>query len=440
MVELCRRAGAGLLVARDEAAAALEPHLASHGIRVLPHSALAIRGPFVAELPGAQDPAFVQFSSGTTGRPRGAVLTTAAIEAQLERLAEAIELSSEDRGSMWLPLSHDMGLFGGLMLAWTHSLPFALSHPEQFLRAPRSWLEECREFGATVTAGPSFALDVACRAHTTGPPPRDLRLRACIVGGERVRMQTMSRAGSLLEQGGASARALTPAYGLAEATLAVTVSDLDEPPRALSVEASGLADARVVPAATPGAPQIACVGRPLRDVELDIDGGEIGEIVVRSPSQASGYVGDASATRARFSPQGVRTGDVGFLRHGELYVVGREDDLLIIGGRNLHAGVVESQLREHPAISGRACTVVDVADAHSSRLVAYVEPTPARHDWDLLTSTLRALARRSAGIQIREWVYLDVGSTPKTPSGKVNRFRMRQSGVVDGVRASRTVG
>ena len=375
--------------------------------------------------------AFVQFSSGTTGTPLGAALTARAIGAQLVALADAVALDPEtDRVSAWLPLSHDMGLFGCLLLSWYTGARLLLGTPQRFLASPPTWLEDCAEFDATLSAIQPSALRLAVRAaQTKTAGGRASRLRACLVGGERIPAGALDEAADLLVSRGASAAALTPAYGLAEATLAVSVASIEEPPRALPVDGTAVWDGQVVEARDgERTVRVVSCGRPLGNVSVEIEGaGPVGQILVRSPSLASGYLDDPLATAAAFSDGALATGDVGFIRDGELYPLGRSDDVLNVAGRRINVLEIEEELSCHPALRAGCCAIVDVADDARVRLIAVAElAAPGGADLRALAQELRREALATGGLPLDECVFVERGRLPKTASGKVQRFRARQ--------------
>lgn len=377
------------------------------------------------------DIAFVQFSSGSTQEPRGCALSGLAIMRQLDILAEGLQLDPvHDEGMSWLPLSHDMGFFGCLMLSFVKGMRLAVGTPQRFLRSPRTWWGDCADLGATITAAPNFALDLAARA-ARGGAPRPCPMRKCVIGGERVEPRTLEEAVAALGPWGLSAEALLPAYGLAEAVLAVTMTPLAEAPRVLTVHASALRDRRLVPVADGAGrgvevTRLVSAGRCLRGVDLKIAGeAGVGEICLRSPSLASGYIDDPEATQARFADGWLQTRDVGFVHDGMLYVHGRLDDMLNVGGRNVWARDVEAEISRQAPVRPGSCVLVDLVVGDGTSLVLVVEPKPGGSP-DEIASVGRRVALEMAGVRLDQCVVLARGALPKTPSGKVQRYRCRE--------------
>lgn len=379
--------------------------------------------PVPTEPPGPDDIAFIQYSSGSTAEPKGCLITTRAIESQLELLRDWLSLASRERGAMWLPFSHDMGFFGGLLLFWSNGLSGVVSAPERFIASPKTWLGDCASFQATLTVCPDFALQIAAR-HPPQPTER-LRVRACLVGGERIHWDHLAAMRDLLTELGAAATALTPAYGLAEATLAVTLGRPDEEAKAKFVCMRRLLDGAVVGAGPdePGTVAVVSVGHSLPNIEVTISGSEpVGEILVRSPSLAQGYVADGARTNATFADRHLRTGDIGFMEDGELYVIGRADDQLSVAGRNVLAREVEAKIAGVPGLRDGSCVLID---AYHEIVCACELEGSVPQDLGSVADELARRIRSVGGIAIAECVFFHRGRLPKTPSGKVQRFRCR---------------
>jgi fatty-acyl-CoA synthase len=375
--------------------------------------------------PGDGDVCFVQFSSGATADPKGCTLTPAAISRQLSALGEALALSSRDRFASWLPLSHDMGFFGTFMLPWWHGLDTLVSTPSRFVSSPRSWLDDCARFGATITAAPNFALDVAARAARKHAPSRRLSLRALVVGAEPIRWQSLVAVDAVLARHGLPLDRLTPAYGLAEATLAVTMAGVDAPPQSVSVHGGALRshELQLVADGDPDAERCVALGTPVHGASVRIEGGDVGEVLVESSSVADGYFRAPELTAERFVDGIVRTGDTGFIRNGELHVVGRADDVLVVRGRNVWARAVEVAIEERLGLSPGRAAVVTVGGSKTPRLVALVEYSPdaAR----AVATEIDATAVSRSGVGIDECLFLAPRAMPRSASGKLQRTRAR---------------
>jgi fatty-acyl-CoA synthase len=424
---MCKHLGADVLLVEERFLRVMPAGL-DLGVKVVSYGSL-LNSTEMADItpPALDEVLFIQFSSGTTGNPRGAQLTGSAIEAQLIRLAHALEIDSErDIGCMWLPLSHDMGLFGGALLAWYIGMRAVKSTPERFLQAPRSWFDDCAQFGATITAGPPSALAIASHAEAARSSGGPLRLRVCLVGAEMVDWPVLERAAEVFAPRGLKLSTFTTAYGLAEATLAVTVGELDRAPVFVDVDADALTlgTMHLLDPSDPRARRLVSAGTPLKDTEVSIDR-NTSEIVIRSRSVACGYFDNAEETRAHFSDGAFRTSDLGFLHEDHLYVSGRSDDLLILHGRNVFANELEARVGAVPGIRDGNCAFVQQFGngRHQVSLVAEADESV---DVATLASQLCQLTMKEEGVRVNECVFLPRGSFPMTPSGKVQRHRCLQ--------------
>ncbi len=420
-----------LLLAEENYAGLLREH-SPEDVDVASFESLDAPGPAPDDPPGGNDLAFVQYSSGSTSSPRGCVLTARAIEAQLDRLADAIDLDPErDWGVSWLPLSHDMGFFGTLMLDWAKGLSGAITPPERFLRSPGTWFEDCARTQATMTVAPNFALGLAARAAEVKPPD-PFPMRNCILGGERIEPSTLQTALEVLGPSGLESTALAPAYGMAEAVLAVAVTPAGKAPRLLTVDSDALAERQVKPVDDPGSPSqpvqtLVSSGRPLPGVDVQTDGdSQQGEILVRTPSLASGYAGDPQTTAEHFVDGELQTRDLGFVHDGEVYVQGRLDDILVVGGRNVSALDLEAGACSSAPVRPGCCAVVDVARDGKVELVALAEAAEDAPEAERTAAAIREAAMSAGGVRVDECIILPRGTLPKTPSGKIQRFRCRE--------------
>jgi fatty-acyl-CoA synthase len=377
--------------------------------------------------PDDDELAFVQFSSGSTSAPKGCMLTPRAIAAQLDLVMHMLDARpGAETAVSWLPLSHDMGVFGCLLTPWANDFELYLSTPERFAFAPRTWFADLAEFGGTMTAGTNTALYLATRAYAGRTRLRgNLNVRSCIIGAERVESDTLRFTTDTFAPYGFTPTALMPAYGLAEATLAVTATPADAAPRELSVDAIALADGelREVDPGGESATRVVSSGVPCRGVALSgMDGSSLGEIGVQSPSLATGYFGDDTLTAARFAGGTLLTGDLGFVRDGWLYPVGRADDVISVAGRKVYAREIETAVDTLDGVRRGCSTLV----AAGRRLTLFVELKRGLADYRPLAEEAASVAMAKAAVALDECVFLRHNSLPKTPSGKIQRHRCRQ--------------
>jgi acyl-CoA synthetase (AMP-forming)/AMP-acid ligase II len=412
VLDIARTAGVGLLVLPDRLA-----DLEMAG---------AARTASFAECGGhprradVADPGeFVQFSSGSTGRPKGARLGSAAIAANV--LAMIDHLAPHNRGAVafsWLPLSHDMGLIGTCLTILASMGPpwrsrrLVLMPPERMVARPSRWLQACSELGATVTCAPNFALDLVLAHARTVAATIDLRpLRVLIVGAEPIAAGTLRRFGRTLAPLGFDELALCPAYGMAEASLAVTMVPPCERWRAT--------------AGGPGEPEVVSCGVPLRGLEVRAPIGRdaAGPIAVRGASLLSGYLGHAASP---LDGDGwFATSDLGFLSGGALHVVGRADDVLVVAGRKLPPEPLEETAARHEAVRPGGCAAIpDGCGGYV--VVAERRRSSARADLREACRWIRRELSVRRGVAPTAVVIVSPGSLPRTPSGKLQRRRLGQ--------------
>ena len=360
----------------------------------------------------------VQFSSGSTGRPRGVRLGARAVAANVTATLD--RLADQGEGMVacsWLPLSHDMGLIGMcLTVLVSMGVPWggrrlALMPPEEFVRRPARWLEACSELGATLTCTPNFGLDLLLRHARLLPAGTDLRpLGVVIVGSEPVRPSTLREFARAMAPVGFDETALCPAYGMAEATLAITMVAPAERWRALAVPGDAVLEV------------VSC-GGPLRGVEVrapDVAAGA-GPIAIRGATLLGGYLGEeGQALRDGW----LETSDVGFLCGGELFVLGRADDVIIVAGRKLYPEALELTVEAHPALRAGNCAAIPDEVGGFVVVAERSRAEPPADLADVCRWVRRELATRH-GVAPAAVTIVSPGTLPKTPSGKLQRRRLR---------------
>jgi acyl-CoA synthetase (AMP-forming)/AMP-acid ligase II len=380
--------------------------------------------------PGRDETVFIQYSSGTTSTPKGCMLSARAIGAQIDLSTAMLKAGhGVETVASWLPLSHDMGLFGCLVPSLAYGADLLLSSPERFLSNPRSWFGDCADGGATITAGPDSALRLAARmTERGGLPSHRLNLAHVVIGAEPIHPKTLDAAVAAYGPVGLKPSTFMCAYGMAEATLAVTAIGAEEEPRAVHVDGGALSEGRIeiVEADIVGATPVVSVGRAQKGVSVFVaERNRASEVRVRSTSLASGYHQDPELTASRFVEGELLTGDLGFMWDGDLYVVSRLDDMIPVNGRNVYATEMEIAIASLEKIRSGCCTVVDVPGEGRTRLVALAELTDESCDFERVSVEMSRLATRSAGVRLDECIFLARGGLPKTPSGKSQRYRSR---------------
>ncbi|WP_051767848.1 non-ribosomal peptide synthetase [Amycolatopsis vancoresmycina] len=425
----------------DPARALLEPVLREAGV---PAAWLATdTAPAAGARPGvrhnADRIAFLQYTSGSTGQPKGVVITHANLLHNSAFIRDRFGHTAESRGVIWLPPYHDMGLIGGILQPVFAGFPVTLMSPLSFLREPARWLRAVSDHRATTSGGPNFAYDLAVRKTT--PEQREAmdlsRWTVAFTGAEQVRPATLEAFADAFAVAGFRRRAYFPCYGLAEATLMVTGVRFDEDPEVTAFSAGALATGRAQPA-TGGGParQLVSCGTPPSDGGVAIidpasgapaADGTIGEITVSGPSVAAGYWGGRDD--GVFADGRVRTGDLGFRHGGALYVTGRHKDLIVVRGRNIAPDDVElTAAAAHPALRPGcgAAIAVELGGEEALAVVHEVQgpkPVPLTG----IADAVRTAVLAEHGVAVRRIVLLGKGGLPKTSSGKVRRAECRRA-------------
>ncbi|MBI3824588.1 MAG: fatty acyl-AMP ligase [Candidatus Rokubacteria bacterium] len=382
-----------------------------------------VTGPAVVHEARPEDLALAQFSSGTTVEPKPVALTHANVLANVSAIRDVLleaGADSVEHGVSWLPLYHDMGLIGTVFLALCHPASLTLIPPELFVARPALWLRALSRTRATVSAAPNFAYAL-CTERIRDEEMEGVDLggwRLALNGAEPVSATTLRAFVGRFARWGLRPEALTPVYGLAEATLAVTFSDWRTPFRATRFDRDALADGRAVPAAN--GTELVSVGQAVPGVELDAPIGTVGPIRVKGPSITPGYLHQPELTRAAIADGWLDTGDLGFLHEGELYVCGRTKDVVILRGRNYAPHDIEQAIEAMPGVrAGGVAAVSHVPqDDETERLIVFVEAQGAEPD---LATRCREAVLAAMGLDPALVVVLVPGTLPRTSSGKIRR-------------------
>ncbi len=431
-----------------QAVAAARPPLGCHRVSTLRKAGEA---PFEASVePGAL--AVVQFSSGSTVDPKPVALSHANVMAQVETIRALMPVREGVRplGVSWLPLYHDMGLIGCLVNAVAYPGPLVLLRPEQFLARPALWLRALSRHRGTLSAAPNFAYAMCVRRiRAEELEGVDLSSWALALNGaESISSDVARRFVERFGPYGFDAGALVPAYGLAEASLAVTFAPSRETLRTLSIDARALAAEGQV---RPGERTLVSVGRPVPGAEVEVRGdagevvpaGTVGRIYVRGPSVMVGYLGQPEATRAVLVDGWLDTGDLGFVADGELVVCGRAKDIIILRGANHVPQEFEEALDGLEGVRAGCAVALGAIPpgAEGEVLVLLVElgPGPPAD----LADRIRTRVLERTGIRPHRVELLLPGTLPRTSSGKLRRreaLRRWQTGTLTPPRKVRWLG
>jgi acyl-CoA synthetase (AMP-forming)/AMP-acid ligase II len=391
------------------------------------------------------DLALLQFTSGSSGPARGVRVPFAALEANVGAIRRWLAMGDGDATASWLPVHHDLGLVGCLLTPVVDGGDLWLLRTGDFIRRPLRYLECFGRRGATLTAMPAFGVEhVVRRVRPADLEGLDLSgWRAAIVGAERLDAAMLDRFHELLAPHGLRREVLLPAYGLAEATLAVTGLPLDEGWRAVAVDPETLAVGRPMrPAAADASVRLVGCGRPLAGTSVavvDDEGralpdGQVGVVVVSGPQVAAGYAGDAGAhSLTAFTPEGLWTGDAGTIVDGQLYVAGRLGDSTKVRAGTLFAEELELLVAGSGIPSHRVAVALG---SHGGVPTAVALLERPRDGW---TELVRDLLRRRCETGEVVVVPVDAGGIARTSSGKPRRRQIWQA-FVDGRLAPQQVG
>jgi amino acid adenylation domain-containing protein len=393
----------------------------------------------VREVSVPSEVAFLQFSSGSTGAPRGVELTHANVLACLDQATTAAAMSADDVVLSWMPYFHDMGLIG------THLMPLAARSrqvkmgPLAFAKRPVTWFQLADRHRATVLSAANFALALtARRVPDEALAELDLsNVRLVGVGAEPISPAVWREFARRTALAGLDPRALQPVYGLAEATLGVTCPPLGEIAVPVRIDRAALSAGRADDAA-PGADvtELMDVGHPVPGLAVRIvdDTGavaadrRVGHIEVRGPNVARRYHGAPEASAATFVDGWLRTGDLGFLRDGRLCVTGRHKDVVFVNGRTFHASDLEDVAAATPGLPAGLVAVVGSTDPGygGERVAVFVQWTRRRDAAaDEVLDRVATRVRTALGHDDVRVLPLPRGGFPRTTSGKLRRAELR---------------
>ena len=411
--------------------------------------AQALKGDPQAWVPPAtsdESIAYLQYTSGSTSQPRGVQVTHRNLIEYCRHWMAPDVLCSEDVVVTWLPLFHDFGLVQGVLQPLQAGACIVLMPPMAFLQRPARWLQAISRYDGTVSCAPDFAYALTADADV---PQLDLSSWA-IAGNaaEPVRAETLDKFMRRFSSYGFRAEAMNPSYGLAEATLGVTFHPRVARAQTLQVDTVALLQGRLQPVQTASqSRRLVSCGRPWGDTRVVIvdpvhctpcADGTVGEIWVQGSIVTAGYQGQAEVTEAVFGARlhdgegpFLRTGDLGALHGGELYVTGRLKDLIIIRGQNHYPQDIEQTVAAaHPDLQGGrgAAFGVDTDDGEALVVVQEVQRS-ARHrlDGEGVTRAVRTAVAEAHGLQPRAVVLVQQASAPVTSSGKIQRRACREA-------------
>jgi 1-acyl-sn-glycerol-3-phosphate acyltransferase len=390
----------------------------------------------------AEDIALLQYTSGSTGAPKGVILTHANLLANIRAVGEAIDVRYEDIFVSWLPLYHDMGLIGAWLGSLYHAVMLVIMSPLAFLGRPQRWLWAIHRYRGTLSAAPNFAYEL-CLRRISRQELEGLDLsswRIAFNGAEAVSPNTVQRFGERFAPYGLRPESIYPVYGLAECSVGLTFPSLGQGPRIDRIQRdafmhSGLA--RPAEGQDPHPLRFVACGRPLPGHELrivDPTGRELpermeGRLQFRGPSATSGYYQNMDATRRLFDKDWLDSGDRAYVAAGEVYITGRSKDIIIRGGRNIYPHEVEEAVGKVDGIRKGCVVVFGSPDpiTGTERLIVVAE---TREQAPMGVETLRAkintITTDLTEVPPDEIVLTPPHAVLKTSSGKVRRAATRE--------------
>ena len=403
----------------------------------------------------AEDIALLQYTSGSTSKPKGVIITHQNILSNSAIIQEYFGHDKESRGLIWLPPYHDMGLMGGIIQPLFVGFPVVLMSPLHFIQRPLRWLKAISTYRATTSGGPNFSYDL-CVSHISEESCRELDLsswRVAFNGGEKVRQQTIEAFSEKFKVRGFKKQHFLICYGLAEATLMVSGNRHDTPPRVLYLDKKGLLDNKVIitDKHSPDSQPIVSSGTVSSGFNVKIvhpdreslcGHAEIGKILLAGGSSSSGYWGEDRQHKHENKPAFIDTGDLGFLYEDHLYITGRDKEMIVIRGQNYYPTDIEEIVGNcHPGIRENGCAAIMHSVDGREHLVLFIEIS--RHalnqNYSGILQKVRQAVSDGFGLKPSDIVPVGPYQIPRTSSGKIKRYvckqmyeqRTLQSGVKD---------
>lgn len=425
--------GARLLVTSEALRPLIVEHLAGDASRVVLEREVREAPGFTGADPepvSLDDLAFLQFTSGSTSRPKGVMVTHKNLSVNSHAIMfDGLKSTPADKGVSWLPLYHDMGLIG-FVIAPLYALVQVMFLPTMaFIRRPSLWLDAIHRFRGTITFAPNFAYALATRAVTEGQSKSwDLSsMRALGCGAEPIQADVLRGFLDRFARQGLKPESILPCYGMAEATLAITFADIDAKLITDRVDLDSMRAGKAKPANGAAALELVACGKAFPGHEIAVvapDGRhlgerEVGEVWLRGPSVTAGYFGNPEATEETFGGGWLRTGDLGYVAEGQLYICGRAKDLIILNGKNYYPQDVERIVSRVDGVRDGQCVAFSRLDAGGGEIGVVV--AESRKNTAGIAANIISAVRAELGLTISEVHFIKRGTLPKTSSGKVRR-------------------
>jgi acyl-CoA synthetase (AMP-forming)/AMP-acid ligase II len=390
----------------------------------------------------ADDIAFIQFSSGSTSTPKGVLLTHRNLLTNIRAMIEGAGFTEQDISLSWMPLTHDMGLIGLHLCMLAANIEHTIMDTRLFSRRPLLWLEEASRLRATVLCSPNFGYKHFLKVYDSkGLNGLDLSpVRLLINGAEPISIPLCERFMKEMQRFGLAKTAMYPVYGLAEASLAVTLPKPGQEYRSVTVERTSLAVGRTAALAEPGTAsglELMVVGKPIRDCELRVASdddrplpeGTVGHLQIRGGNVTSGYVGLPADQQPLTADGWLRTGDLGFLTvpEGELVITGRQKEIIFVNGQNYYPHDLEAIAEKYAGVElGKmAAAGSRKANGEDEELLLFLLNRGGAADFLPVANQLRRHVTEHTGLNVAH--VIPVRTLPKTTSGKLQRGKLAQA-------------
>jgi fatty-acyl-CoA synthase len=407
--------------------------------------------PLKAEKITLEDVAFLQFTSGSTSRPKGVTLTHGNLAANIKCIMEdGLQMSPEDIAISWLPLYHDMGLIGFVLAPLYNVVPVHFLPALLFLKRPITWFQAFTRYSGSTAYAPNFAYALCVKrikpADLEGLDVSRWRVAGC--GAEPIRPETLEAFAQTFERIGFQKSALLPSYGMAESSLAVSFSELHEGMKTLSVHGPELWEtgkARIVPETDEDAVRLVSCGREFPEHKVRVFAPDdatsetplpeltVGEMRIAGPSIMRGYWEDAERTRDAFAGAFLRTGDLGFIHDGHVFICGRSKEVVIVNGRNYYPQDMEWEASKVAGVRKGNVVAFGARDPSGMErdrervvLAFEVQDVERLGHATALLGDVRKAVQEGMGLTLDDVVALPPGALPKTSSGKLQRAKTRE--------------
>lgn len=390
----------------------------------------------------AEDAAFIQYTSGSTGDPKGVLLSHQNLLANIRAIGKALLVRPTDIMVSWLPLYHDMGLVGAWLGSLYFGIPICVLSPLTFLMRPERWLWAMHYHRGTIAGAPNFAYEL-CVNKIADDKIAGLDLsswRLALNGSEAVQSSTMRKFAKKFSPYGFNPKAMTPAYGLAESTVALTISSPDREPKVDEIDRDLFTQQNKALPAKPGTAKLAVVscGKPLPDHAVRIVNAnnqplaerEVGLLQFNGPSMMQGYFANPSATQAVFHQGWLNSGDLAYQADGEIYLVGRQKDTIITAGRNIYPEEIEQIARSVAGVRSNGIVAFSVPDLrYGTEQCVIVAETQEQNSVarQHMVEQITAKVAQALDITPQQVILVAPGVIPKTPNEKLQRSACKQA-------------